>query len=124
VDPSTGVFTMSKTDLALPDVIPITVTRYYNSGDRLARPFGTGMMHEYAMFLWSAQQYQQADLILPDGGQVHFVRTTPGNGYLDAVFVHQETSTTSATPTRSRKPTSPTREDTSSDSHSTAIATS
>jgi RHS repeat-associated protein len=100
VDPSTGVFIMRTTDLYLPDTIPLAMTRTYNSGDNLARPFGTGMTHPYAMFLWSAHQYTEADLILPEGGKVHFVRTSPGTGWTDAVFVHQETATTSATPTR------------------------
>lgn len=99
VDPSTGVFVMHKTDLALPDVIPLSMTRTYDSGDNLARPFGRGMTHPYAMFLWSANEYQEADLILPEGGKIHFVRTSAGTSYTDAVFVHQETQTTSATPT-------------------------
>jgi RHS repeat-associated protein len=100
VDPSTGVFGLHKTDLYLPDVIPLSLTRTYNSADSaVARPFGRGMTHPYAMFLWSAQQWQQADLILPEGGRVHYVRTSPGTSWTDAVFVHQETQTTSATPT-------------------------
>lgn len=99
IDPSTGVFVMHKTDLSLPDVIPLALTRTYNSGDNLARPFGRGMTHPYAMFLWSAQEFQEVDLILPEGGKVHFVRTSAGTGYTDAVFAHQETPTTSATPT-------------------------
>jgi YD repeat-containing protein len=99
VDPSTGLFMLHKTDLYLPDVIPVALTRTYNSGDGLARPMGRGMTHPYAMFVWSANQYTEADLILPDGGQVHFVRTSAGTGFADAVFAHQETPTTSATPT-------------------------
>jgi hypothetical protein len=54
----------------------------------------------YAMFLWSALQYQEADLILPEGGKIHIVRISPGTSYTDAVLVHQETATTSATPTQ------------------------
>jgi RHS repeat-associated protein len=99
VDPSTGIFVMSKTDLYLPDVIPLAMTRTYNSGDGFARPVGRSMTHAYAIFLHSEQQYQQVDLILPEGGKVHYVRTSPGTGWTDAVFVHKETSTTSATPT-------------------------
>lgn len=99
VDPSTGLFVMNKTDLYLPDVIPLALTRTYNSGDDLARPFGRGMTHPYAMFLWSALQWQQADLILPEGSRIHYVRTSAGTGWADAVFTHQETQTTSATPT-------------------------
>jgi RHS repeat-associated protein len=99
IDTATGLFTMQKTDLYLPDVIPVAMVRSYNSGDGLVRPFGRSMTHPYAMFLWSANQYQEADLILPDGGDIHYVRVSPGTGFTDAVFVHQETATTSATPT-------------------------
>jgi RHS repeat-associated protein len=105
VSPSRGVFLLHKTDLYLPDVIPLAMRRTYNSGDIDGRVFGTGMTHPYAMFLWSAHQYTEADLILPEGGKVHFVRTSPGTGWTDAIFVHQETGSTSATPTRFYKAT-------------------
>jgi RHS repeat-associated protein len=94
VDLSTGIFTMHKTDLYLPGVIPLALTRTYNSGDTVARPFGRGMIHPYAMYLWSALQYQEVDLFLPDGAKIHYVRTSPGTGWIDAVFEH------TATPTR------------------------
>ena len=80
IDVSTGLYLMQKTDLYLPDVIPIAVTRTYNAGDGLSRAFGFGMMNPYAIFVWSAQQWQQADLVLPDGSLVHYVRTSPGTG--------------------------------------------
>ena len=47
----------------------------------------------------AAKQYQEADLILPEGGRIHFVRTSAGQGFDTAVFVHQETPALSATPT-------------------------
>jgi YD repeat-containing protein len=70
------------------------LTRTYRPEDANIRPFGRGMTHPYAIFLWSANPYQEADLILPDGGRVHYVRISPGTGYGDAVFEH------SATPSR------------------------
>jgi YD repeat-containing protein len=103
VNLTTGLFVLESTDLVVPDVLPIALTRTYRSQDQEARPFGYGTIHPYAMFLWSAQQYQQADLILPDGGRVHYVRTSAGTGWTDAVFSHEERPTdtppTSATPT-------------------------
>src|SRR5207249_1364556 len=63
MDPATGLFSLTKTDLYLPDVIPLSLTRAYNSGDGQGRSFGYGMVNPYAIFLWSAQQYQQADLV-------------------------------------------------------------
>lgn len=105
VDPSTGVFVLHKTDLYLPDVIPIALTRTYDSGDGVQRAFGIGGTHPYAMYLWTALKYQEVDLILPEGGKVHYVRTSPGNGFTDATFVHKETASTSASPTRFYKST-------------------
>ena len=95
----TGLFMLDQTDVVLPDVLPIAITRSYRTRDLDSRPFGIGTTHPYAMFLWSAQQYQQADLILPDGAKIHYVRTSPGTSWVDAVFEHKETETTSATPT-------------------------
>jgi RHS repeat-associated protein len=105
VDPSTGLFVMQKTDLYLPDVIPLSLTRIYNSGDDLIRPFGRGMTHPYAMFLWSAHEYTEADLVLPDGGKIHYVRTTTGTGIPGVVLSHQESASSSATPTAFYKST-------------------
>lgn len=93
VDLSTGQFVMSKTDLVVRDVMPLTLTRTYRTGDSGSRPFGIGATHPYAMFLWSANQYQEADLILPDGKRIHYVRTSSGTGWTDAVFEHTASPT-------------------------------
>src|SRR5262249_41763105 len=93
VDLSTGTFIMEKTDLFLPDVIPLKLTRTYVSSDTNQRAFGIGITHPYRMFLWSAQQYQQADLILPNQARIHYVRTTSGTGFADAVFEHRGPNT-------------------------------
>ena len=93
VDLGTGLFVLKKTDLTVPDVLPLALTRVYRPGDSNSRAFGIGATHPYAMFLWSAQQYQQADLILPDGGRIHYVRTSPGTSWSDAVFQHTTTPT-------------------------------
>lgn len=94
VDLSTGLFVLEKTDLVLPDTIPISLTRSYRPGDSVSRAFGVGTSHPYEMFLWSNNNYHDTDLILPDGGRVHYVRTSPGTAYWDAVYEH--TSTPSA----------------------------
>ncbi len=91
VDTGSGLFVYRTTDLSLPGPLPIDLTRVYRQGDTDARTFGVGTNFTYGMFLWSAQQYQQADLITPDGGRVHYVRISPGTGYTDAVF--ESTST-------------------------------
>jgi RHS repeat-associated protein len=96
----TGLFELEQTDLYLPDVIPISLTRTYRTRDWENHPFGKGTTHPYAMFLFNgAAGYQEADMVLPDGAKIHFVRTSAGVGFTDAVFQHKETETTSATPT-------------------------
>jgi RHS repeat-associated protein len=86
VDLATGLGIQTKTDLVLPDTIPLAVTRSYRQGDTTTRPFGKGGNWNYGIFLWSANQYQEVDLILPDGSRVHYVRTSAGTGWTDAVF--------------------------------------
>ncbi len=95
VDLATGLFVLSKTDVVLPDVLPITFTRTYRPRDTISRAFGIGATHPYDMFLVGTTfPYTYVDLILPDGGRVHFDRISPGTGFADAVY---EASTT---PTR------------------------
>jgi Domain of unknown function (DUF6531) len=93
VDCSTGLFVYRKTDLFLQDIIPIALTRTYRNEDSGSRPYGIGATHPYEMFLWSAQQYQEADLILPDGRRIHYIRISSGISFADAVFEHSTTPT-------------------------------
>lgn len=81
-----GLFIESNTDLSVTDTLPLTVARTYRPNDNNNRSFGVGATHNYSVFLWSASQYSQVDLILPDGGRVHYPRTSPGTGWADAVF--------------------------------------
>jgi RHS repeat-associated protein len=99
VDCATGLFLHQVTDLYLRDTLPLSFTRVYRTRDTTSRPFGVGANHTYGIFLYSTQNYTQADLILPDGARIHYVRTSAGTGYADAVYEHVETGTTSATPT-------------------------
>jgi RHS repeat-associated protein len=94
VDVATGLFILEKTDLFLADVLPLTLRRTYRPADPAVRPFGIGTTHDYAMFLWSAQEFQEVDLVLPDGGRVHYVRVSPGTSYQTAEFEHTTTPTT------------------------------
>ena len=97
VDLATGLFVLRKTDLYVPDVIPIAIRRTYRQNDPAAngsqfRVFGLGSTHDYQMDLTGdGQTFQWADLILPDGGRIHFVRTSPGTGATGAVMQHTTT---------------------------------
>jgi YD repeat-containing protein len=92
-DLGNGQFVMDKTDLALQDMIPLALTRTYRPADNASRAFGIGTTHPYAIFLWSANPYQEADLILPNGKRIHYVRISAGAGYDDAVFEHTASPT-------------------------------
>jgi RHS repeat-associated protein len=91
VDLQTGLFIYHKTDLQLPDVIPITLTRTYRQNDFVSRAFGVGTTFSYNIFMvgdnvFFPEGYTYQDLILADGSRVHFDRTSPclgANGYCD-----------------------------------------
>ncbi len=90
----TGLFVNHQTDLVLPDVIPISLTRIYRQNDPKWRPFGTGTRHPYEMFLVGDQTaYSWADLILPDGGKVRFNRYSSGTGPTGAMMEATSTPT-------------------------------
>jgi hypothetical protein len=86
VDLGTGLFTYHHTDLVLPDTIPIRIERTYRPKDSNSYSFGRGTTSLYDLRLWSTNSSKEADLVLPDGATVHFVRTSPGEGETDAVF--------------------------------------
>ncbi len=83
----TGLFMLSNTDLYLPDVIPIDLTRVYRTNDWYERPFGYGASHAYEMFLvGDIVAYTYADLIQADGSRIHYDRISPGSDFSDAVM--------------------------------------
>ena len=91
---TTGIFTFDETDLYLPDVLPIALTRSYNSRDPEVRPFGRGMTHPFAIFQHSELQFEEADLYLPDGGKIHYVKHPDSGGqWFTTIFEHTATPT-------------------------------
>jgi RHS repeat-associated protein len=91
IDLGTGLFVYTKTDLALNDVIPLSLTRTYRQSDYISRAFGIGNNLNYDMFLLgdnsgTPEGYTFQDLYLADGSKIHFTRTSPctgTNGYCD-----------------------------------------
>jgi RHS repeat-associated protein len=85
---STGQFTQFERDLYLPDVMPIDLVRHYRSLDTNVRAFGLGMSNVYDVALWntSTSGYADVDLVLPDGGRVHFTCTSSCTTYADAAY--------------------------------------
>jgi RHS repeat-associated protein len=86
VDLSTGLFNYHKTDLVLPDTIPIVIERSYRQGDSNSYSFGVGTSSLYDMRLWSENNYHEADLVLPDGGTVLYKRVSSGEGFEEAEY--------------------------------------
>jgi len=92
VDLGTGLFVMEKTDLVIPDVIPLVIRRTYRQWDSVARPFGVGMSFDYHLWLQGEQlTFSYAELILADGGRVYYDRISPGISATDAVYEHTRT---------------------------------
>ena len=90
----TGQFVLNYTDLALPDVLPVAVERTHRQNDTISRSFGIGASHQYDIFLTGdTTPYTYMDLILPDGGRVHYDRITPGTSFLDAIYEHTSSPT-------------------------------
>ncbi|MCU1269196.1 MAG: hypothetical protein JWN74_490 [Acidobacteriaceae bacterium] len=102
VDLGTGLFVYNKTDLVVKDVIPLVLTRTYRQNDSKSRAFGIGTNDSFDFFMVGSNDpggYVAQNLILPDGGRIHFQRTSPclgANGYCDfsnAVYAATNTLT-------------------------------
>jgi RHS repeat-associated protein len=93
VDQTSGMFEMQKTDLQVPGPIPVAATRVYRPADSNSYSFGIGMTSAYDMRLFSTNNYQTAELILPDGMDIHYARTSSGFSYQDAVYKATTTPT-------------------------------
>jgi RHS repeat-associated protein len=93
VDCATGLFFHRRTDLAIADTIPLSVTRVYRTNDGLSRDFGIGANHNYAMFLnnpsgsTNTSTPPAVDLIMPDGRKVRFEKYS-GTGAADVIYKH------------------------------------
>ncbi|HET6484330.1 MAG TPA: DUF6531 domain-containing protein [Actinoplanes sp.] len=97
VDLGSGLLVDTQTDLAVDDVLPIGVTRTYQQSDVGRRTFGIGANFDYDLGLYSNNQWVDGIVVLPDGGQVHYHRISPGGtgglDYVTAVFEADPTPT-------------------------------
>ncbi|HET6482782.1 MAG TPA: RHS repeat-associated core domain-containing protein, partial [Actinoplanes sp.] len=96
VDLRTGLIIDRHTDLAVDDVIPISVTRTYQQSDTGRRTFGIGANFDYSLDLYRATNtFVECWLLTPDGGRIRFHRTSAGGtgayDYLNAVFTADAT---------------------------------
>ncbi len=93
VDLHSGLFVLRQTDLFVPDVMPLVLTRTYRPWDFHVRAFGVGTNLPYDICPTGTRfPYTYQDLNLEDFRQIHFPRISKGTGYADAVFRHSDTS--------------------------------
>src|SRR5437899_1396970 len=95
VNLATGLFVLRKTDLSVPDgIMPVSLTRTYRPGDTRSRGFGIGASHSYDFFIVGDKvPYTYIDLILPDGGRIHYSLLSEATSFGDAVYEHTATQT-------------------------------
>lgn len=87
VDCFTGLFLEESTDMTIQDVIPLEVRRTYRPRDPASRAFGVGTNLSYDFFMiGDIWPYTYQELILPDGGRVHYNRISAGTSFVDAVY--------------------------------------
>ncbi len=91
-DTKTGLYYQQDTDIAVPDVMPITLTRTYRTEDTASRVFGIGASHPYDQYMLRDDLCTAARVILPDGAYIHFTRTS-GTNCLDSTLQHSTTQT-------------------------------
>jgi YD repeat-containing protein len=93
VDLHSGLFVLRQTDLFVPDLMPLVLTRTYRPWSLFPRAFGVGANHPYDICPTGTRfPYTYQDLRLEDEWPIHFPRISKGTGYADAVFRHSETS--------------------------------
>lgn len=91
-DTKTGLYYQHDTDIEVPDVMPIRLTRTYRTKDTATRVFGIGSSHPYDQYMLRDDLCTAARVILPDGAYIHFTRTS-GTNCLDSSMQHSTTQT-------------------------------
>ena len=88
VELATGLFIMEQIDLAIPDLMPLTLTRTYRQNDTASRSFGIGATHPYDIWLTRDDYCSVMQVILPDGARETYTRTS-GTNCFTASLVNQ-----------------------------------
>jgi hypothetical protein len=79
VDVPTGLYIREDEDLTVSGTPPFALTRTHLSGDRISRSDGVGATNNAEWYLiGDAARFQWAELILADGGCIHFDRISWG----------------------------------------------
>jgi YD repeat-containing protein len=95
VDLATGLNVREHEDIVIAGEPKIELHRTFGGGwGSRSRAFGIATSHEFDVFLVAAgseeatKEMKRIDLVLPDGGRIPFVRTSPGTGHTGAVLMH------------------------------------
>jgi RHS repeat-associated protein len=80
VDLATGLFVDQATDISLPDIQGVTVTRSFRQLDNVVRDFGIGGSDSLNLYV-IADSAGNYDLTLPDGGSVKYTPTNTTGVY-------------------------------------------
>ena len=80
----------TKTDFIIPDTMPIDLTRTYRHARFSCRDLSESVrvIHTRCSSVGTTWPYTFVDLILPDGGRVHYDRVSPGTSFTDAIYEH------------------------------------
>jgi RHS repeat-associated protein len=92
IDLRTGSFSYAENDIAINDVMPITLGRNYRQNDLRRRDFGYGTASNYSYRLYAVPDTSTGvvKLILPNGSPLYFNRVS-GSGY-NSVWEHNGTT--------------------------------
>ena len=93
-DLGTGLYVRSDVDLRVAGTVPLVLQRTYRTNDERSRSFGVGANDNYDMFLvGDAATFSYVDLILPDGGRIHYVRKGAWTNINQVILEHSATPT-------------------------------
>jgi YD repeat-containing protein len=82
-----GGFSLIKTDLYVPDIIPLAFTRTYVPLNDWSERFQVFLPHVYDPYLTGSRfPYTFANWQLPDGQPIHYELISAGTGFADAIF--------------------------------------
>jgi YD repeat-containing protein len=91
-DIGTGIYSREYVDLLVQDTIPIKFARTQRNMDPRSRSFGVGGSTSYDMFIvGDVERFSWVALVMADGSQIRYKRTSRGKGFADAVFQNRAT---------------------------------
>ena len=94
IDTATGLYVREDEDLVLRGTPSFVLRRTYRTRDSRSRAFGVGGSHTGDWYLvGDGDRFQWIDLILEDGGRIHYERVSRGTTIAGAQFEHSTTPT-------------------------------